>query len=104
MTEEEKINQTIEEMSAQLATLQKRQQYLATKRKEAEVAKQTNQIGFYAAKTCREALDVIKMAAAQLDIDKQTDHDILTTFTLINRNSWCAIKALERDATERGEE
>lgn len=104
MTEEEKINESIQAINAQLEALQKRQQYLATKRKEAEAAKQTNQIGFYAAKTCREALDVIKMAAAQLDIDKQTDHDILTTFTLINRNSWCAIKALERDATERGEE
>lgn len=105
MTEEEKLQENIKAISAQLDALQKRQQYLATKRKEAEAAKkQTNQIGFYAAKTCREALDVIKMAAAQLDVDKQTDHDILTTFTLINRNSWAAIKALERDATERGEQ
>ena len=104
MTEEEKLQENIKAISAQLDALQKRQQYLATKRKEAEAAKSGNQIGFYAAKTCREALDVIKMAAAQLDVDKQTDHDILTTFTLINRNSWCAIKALERDATERGEE
>jgi prefoldin subunit 5 len=104
MTEEEKLQENIKAISAQLDALQKRQQYLATKRKEAEAAKHTNQIGFYAAKTCREALDVIKMAAAQLDVDKQTDHDILTTFTLINRNSWTAIKALERDATERGEQ
>lgn len=103
MTEEERINKTIEEISAQLATLQKRQQYLATKRKEAEAAKQINQIGFYAAKACREALEVIRMTAGQLDIDKQTDHDIMTAFSLINRNSWAAIKALERDATERGE-
>lgn len=104
MTEEEKISKTIEEMSAQLATLQKRQQYLATKRKEAEAAKQTNQIGFYAAKTCREAADVIRMTIGQLDVEKQTEEDVLRSFSLINKNSWCAIKALERDAAERGEE
>lgn len=104
MTEEEKISKTIEEITAQLATLQKRQQYLATKRKEAEeAAKGGNRIGFYAARTCREALEVIRMTAGQLDIEKQTDADIMAAFSLINRNSWCAIKALERDATERGE-
>ena len=105
MTEEDKINQTIEEMTAQLATLQKRQQYLATKKKEAEALKASeNRIGYYAAKSCREHLTVIRMVAAQLDIDKQSDSDILNAFSLINSNSWQAIKALERDAAERGEE
>lgn len=104
MTEEDKFNESIKQLSAQLEQLQKRQQYLVTKRKEAEAQKQANQIGFYTAKACREALEVIRMTAGQLDLDNQTDHDIMTAFSLINRNSWTAIKALERDATERGEE
>lgn len=103
MTEEEKITESIEAITEQLETLKKRQQYLATKRKEAEAAKGGNQIGFYAAKTCREAIDVIRMVAGQLDVEKQTEEDVLRSFSLINKNSWCAIKALERDATERGE-
>jgi hypothetical protein len=110
MTEEEiaesikAINEQLEASTKQLETLKKRQQYLATKRKEAESAKGGNKIGFYAAKTCREAIDVIRMVAGQLDVDNQTEEDVLRSFSLINKNSWCAIKALERDATERGEE
>lgn len=105
MNQEDEINESIQKLSAELDRLRKQQTYLATKRKEAEAAKAaTNKLGFYAAKTCREAADVIRMTVRQIDIDKQTDQDILTSFNLINRNSWVAIKAIERDATERGEE
>jgi len=101
----EDIDSQIEEMKKKLEELNKRQQYLATKKKEAEALhEKANQIGYYAAKSCREHLQVIRMVAGSMDIDKQTDADILSAFSLINSNSWQAIKALERDASERGEE
>lgn len=105
MNKEETLKSNIAELQRELAALQKQQEYQATLRKRQEMAKakQANDIGYYAAKTCREHLEVIKITAAQIDIDKQLDRDILTAFQLINKNSYYAIKALERDATERGE-
>lgn len=101
----EDLDTQIEEMKKKLEEMTKRQQYLATKKKEAEALKASeNRIGYYAAKSCREHLTVIRMVAAQIDIDKQSDSEILNAFSLINSNSWQAIKALERDASERGEE
>lgn len=101
----EDLDNQIEEMKKKLEEMTKRQQYLATKKKEAEALKASeNRMGYYAAKSCREHLTIIRMVAAQLDIDRQTEADILSAFSVINSNSWQAIKALERDAAERGEE
>lgn len=105
MNQEEQLNDSIEKLSAQLELLRKKQTYLATKRKEAEVAKANAcKVGFYAAKTCNECRSVIEMSLKLLDIDNQAPSEIIDAFQRINSNSYRAIKALERDAAERGEE
>ena len=98
------IDNQIEEMKKKLEEMTKRQQYLATMRKEADAIKaKPNQLGFYAAKSCREHLQVIIIVANSIDLDKQTESEIISSFNLINSNSWQALKAIERDASERGE-
>lgn len=105
MNQEEQINDSIQKLSAELERLRKQQDYLATKRKEAEEAKtNATKLGFYAARSCHEYRDVIEMTLKLLDIDNQQPSEILDAFRRINTNSYWAMKALNRDAAERGEE
>lgn len=62
---------------------------------------QGNQLGFYAKKTCTEQLKSIKVMVDAININTSEEKDITAAFSSINRSSWTALKAIERDAQER---
>lgn len=104
---EEELTNTIEQLSKQLEEAKKRQVYLATQRKKLERERQQtqgNQIGYYAMRSLKEIVATIKIIVDQIDLEKQSEASILEQLQIINKRSYDGIRALDRDATERGEE
>lgn len=102
---EEALNNTIEQLSKQLEEAKKRQTYLAAQRKKLERQQtQGNQIGYYAMRSLKEIVATIKIIVDQIDLEKQDEASILEQLQIINKRSYDGIRALDRDATERGEE
>lgn len=104
---EEELTSTIEQLSKQLEEAKKRQVYLATQRKKLERERQqtqANQIGYYAMRSLKEIVATIKIIVDQIDLEKQSEASILEQLQIINKRSYDGIRALDRDATERGEE
>jgi phage shock protein A len=102
---QEELTNTIEELTKKLEEMKKRQEYLSAQRKKLEAQKQSgNQIGFYAMRSLKEIVETIKVIVAQIDLEKQDEHEILTSLNIINKRSYDGIRAIDRDATERGEE
>jgi len=104
---EEELTSTIEQLSKQLEEAKKRQVYLAAQRKKLERERQQaqgNQIGYYAMRNLKEIVATIKIIVDQIDLEKQDEAAILSELQIINKRSYDGIRALDRDATERGEE
>lgn len=102
---EEELTNTIEQLSKQLEEAKKRQVYLASQRKKLERQQiQGNQIGYYAMRTLKEVVATVRLIAENIDLEKQTEASILEQLQIINKRSYDGIRALDRDATERGEE
>ena len=102
---EEELTNTIEQLSKQLEEAKKRQDYLAAQRKKLERQQiQGNQIGYYAMRTLKEVVATVRLIAENIDLEKQSEASILEQLQIINKRSYDGIRALDRDATERGEE
>ena len=102
---EEELTNTIEQLSKQLEDAKKRQTYLAAQRKKLERQQtQGNQIGFYAMRSLKEIVATIRLISENIDLEKQSEASILEQLQSINKRSYDGIRALDRDATERGEE
>lgn len=63
--------------------------------------KQSNELGFVAAKKVREALDTIRVNFSNISLDEQDEATLMTELKQINRASYTAICAIEQDLTER---
>lgn len=61
----------------------------------------SNDIGAIALKKISDELDRIKVNAKNINLERQTENDIMTELKQINYSSWTALKALEQDITER---
>ena len=60
-----------------------------------------NELGYYAAKECKDSLANIKLLTNSIDIEKSTEQEIDEAFRAINSASYRAFKNIERDAAER---
>ena len=61
----------------------------------------SNDIGAIALKKISDELDRIKVNAKNINLERQTDNDIMTEHNQNNNSSWTAQKALEQEITER---
>ena len=61
----------------------------------------SNDIGAIALKKISDELDRIKVNAKNINLERQTENEIMTELKQINYSSWTALKALEQDITER---
>ena len=60
-----------------------------------------NDIGAIALKKISDELDRIKVNAKNINLERQSENEIMTELKQINYSSWTALKALEQDITER---
>lgn len=60
-----------------------------------------NQITWVAAQKMRQNLDNIRTVEATIRLDSDDEEDLITKLKIINRESFSAIKTLEKDIAER---
>lgn len=62
---------------------------------------QKNELGYYAAQQVELAAATIRIASRSLDLENNTEEEILDALQLINRATWEAKSKIEKDITER---
>lgn len=86
----------------ELEQLKAQQEEIAKKIAQLEsIPVRKNDLGFYAVRAIKDNLNNIKLVANSVDVDKNTEIEITSAFSQINKASWTVIKAIERDAAER---
>ena len=60
-----------------------------------------NQLGYFAAQAVELAIKSIKTGLKSLDIENNSEEEILDALDVINRMSWEAKSAIKRDLSER---
>lgn len=62
---------------------------------------QKNELGYYAAQQVELAAATIRIASRSLDLENNTEEEILDALQLINRATWEAKSKIEKDIAER---
>lgn len=60
-----------------------------------------NELGYFAAQAISHTLKAIRVGSKNLDIENCTEEEILDGLDIINRASWEAKNAIERDIEQR---
>lgn len=62
---------------------------------------QKNELGYYAAQAVELTAATIRIASRSLDLENNTEEEILDALQLINRATWEAKSKIEKDIAER---
>lgn len=60
-----------------------------------------NELGYFAAQAINHTLKAIRIGIKSLDVDNCTEEEILDALDIINRATWEAKNAIERDIEQR---
>lgn len=89
------------EIDNELKQLEERMQELKRQQEEQEKAKRADALGYYAKRTCESELQTVLTMVEYIDFDKLTPERLYGAFQQINKASYTAMRAIERDVAEK---